>query len=83
MIQKVTELFSVWAVLCAVPAYACPTVFAPLAIKHFSTLAALPSAIFSIGYNLSGSCLAWHWSRRSEGVRGAEDLNPRTKSSRQ
>ncbi len=37
-----------------------------LAIKHFTPLAALPSAIFSIWHNLSGSLLAWHWSRSGQ-----------------
>jgi BASS family bile acid:Na+ symporter len=36
-----------------------------LALQHFSALAALPSAVFSIWHNLSGSFLAWCWSRRS------------------
>ena len=37
-----------------------------LAVKHFSTLAALPGAIFSIWHNLSGSLLASFWSRSEE-----------------
>ena len=36
-----------------------------LAIKHFSATAALPGAIFSIWHNLSGSALAFFWSKRS------------------
>jgi BASS family bile acid:Na+ symporter len=36
-----------------------------LAIKHFTTTAALPGAIFSIWHNLSGSVLAGFWSKRS------------------
>jgi len=32
-----------------------------LAIKYFSTMAALPGAIFSIWHNLSGSLLAFYW----------------------
>ena len=36
-----------------------------LAIKHFSAAAALPGAIFSIWHNLSGSTLAFFWSKRS------------------
>jgi bile acid:Na+ symporter, BASS family len=32
-----------------------------LAIKYFSFFAALPSAIYSIWHNLSGSCLATYW----------------------
>jgi BASS family bile acid:Na+ symporter len=35
-----------------------------LAVKYFSTAAALPGALFSIWHNLSGSALAGHWSRR-------------------
>ncbi len=35
-----------------------------LAIKHFSVAAALPGAIFSIWHNLSGSALAFFWSRK-------------------
>lgn len=34
-----------------------------LAIKHFSAAAALPGAIFSIWHNLSGSILAFFWSK--------------------
>jgi BASS family bile acid:Na+ symporter len=35
-----------------------------LAIKHFSAAAALPGAIFSIWHNLSGSFLAYLWSKK-------------------
>ncbi|EKF76046.1 Na+ symporter family protein [Alcanivorax hongdengensis A-11-3] len=35
-----------------------------LAVKHFSTLAALPGALFSIWHNLSGSMLAALWQRK-------------------
>ena len=35
-----------------------------LAVKYFSTTAALPGALFSIWHNLSGSLLAGWWSRR-------------------
>jgi BASS family bile acid:Na+ symporter len=34
-----------------------------LAIKHFTAVAALPGAIFSIWHNLSGAFLAGHWSK--------------------
>lgn len=34
-----------------------------LADKYFSVAAALPGAFFSIWHNVSGSCLAWFWSR--------------------
>lgn len=36
-----------------------------LASAHFSALAALPGALFSIWHNLSGSVLASRWSRRA------------------
>lgn len=36
-----------------------------LAIKHFTAVAALPGAIFSIWHNLSGAFLAGHWSGNS------------------
>ena len=35
-----------------------------LAIKHFSAAAALPGAVFSIWHNLSGSALAFFWSKK-------------------
>ena len=35
-----------------------------LAIKHFSATAALPGAVFSIWHNLSGSALAFFWSKK-------------------
>ncbi|MCG6937725.1 MAG: bile acid:sodium symporter family protein [Gammaproteobacteria bacterium] len=34
-----------------------------LAIKHFSAAAALPGAMFSIWHNISGSVMAYFWSR--------------------
>lgn len=37
---------------------------AALATAHFSPLAAVPSAIFSVWHNLSGSWLATYWSKR-------------------
>jgi len=39
-----------------------------LAIKHFTAVAALPGAIFSIWHNLSGAFLAGHWSKQSVSV---------------
>jgi BASS family bile acid:Na+ symporter len=36
-----------------------------LAIKHFSAAAALPGAVFSIWHNISGSTLAFIWSKKS------------------
>ena len=41
-----------------------------LAVQHFSALAALPGALFSIWHNLSGSALAGFWSHRAGGHRG-------------
>jgi BASS family bile acid:Na+ symporter len=35
-----------------------------LAVEHFTALAALPGAVFSVWHNLSGSLLAAVWSRR-------------------
>ncbi|AFV23385.1 Sodium-dependent transporter [Methanolobus psychrophilus R15] len=35
-----------------------------LAIKHFSAIAALPGALFSIWHNISGSFLASYWNRK-------------------
>jgi BASS family bile acid:Na+ symporter len=35
-----------------------------LAIKYFSSMAALPGAMFSIWHNISGSLLASFWRRR-------------------
>ncbi|MDE3723286.1 bile acid:sodium symporter family protein [Nocardiopsis sp. N85] len=36
-----------------------------LATAHFSPLAALPGALFSVWHNMSGSVLATYWARRS------------------
>jgi BASS family bile acid:Na+ symporter len=47
-----------------------------LAQDYFSVLAALPGALFSIWHNISGSVLAWHWSRRSEEDVGAREAHP-------
>lgn len=35
-----------------------------LALKHFSPLAALPGALFSVWHNVTGAALAAHWVRR-------------------
>ncbi len=35
-----------------------------LARTHFGALAALPSAMFSVWHNISGSALAWWWRRK-------------------
>jgi len=37
-----------------------------LSIKHFTAVAALPGAIFSIWHNLSGAFLAGHWAKEKE-----------------
>ena len=37
-----------------------------LADKYFSVAAALPGAFFSIWHNVSGSFLAWYWSRNRQ-----------------
>ena len=39
---------------------------ATLAATHFSPLAAVPSAIFSVWHNISGSLLATYWSKKAE-----------------
>jgi len=39
-----------------------------LANLHFSVLAALPSAIFSVWHNISGSVLAWWWRKNTEEI---------------
>ncbi|MBT2575304.1 bile acid:sodium symporter family protein [Bacillus sp. ISL-51] len=39
---------------------------AALATAHFSPLSAVPSAIFSVWHNLSGSILATYWSKKKE-----------------
>jgi bile acid:Na+ symporter, BASS family len=41
-----------------------------LAVKYFSSAAALPGAVFSVWHNLSGSLLASLWSRRPVAERG-------------
>jgi BASS family bile acid:Na+ symporter len=41
---------------------------AALATAHFSPIAALPGAIFSVWHNVSGSLLAGYWARRSQKV---------------
>ena len=37
-----------------------------LAQTYFSTMAALPGALFSIWHNITGSVMAWHWGRKTE-----------------
>ena len=41
-----------------------------LARAHFGAIAALPSAIFSVWHNISGSALAWWWRRQDEKMKG-------------
>jgi BASS family bile acid:Na+ symporter len=43
---------------------------AALAAAHFSPLAAVPSALFSVWHNLSGSALATWFARRTGEERG-------------
>ncbi len=45
-----------------------------LAVKHFSIVAAIPGAIFSIWHNLSGSFLAGYWSFRSSRIEPGKNL---------
>ncbi|KAA0955500.1 bile acid:sodium symporter family protein [Sporosarcina sp. ANT_H38] len=51
---------------------------AVLAAAHFSPLAAVPSAIFSVWHNISGSLLATWWSKKTEVTEEvvAEKLEP-------
>jgi BASS family bile acid:Na+ symporter len=49
---------------------------AALATAHFSPLAALPAALFSVWHNLSGSALATWWARRPPAARAT--TAPRT-----
>ncbi|MEC1633894.1 bile acid:sodium symporter family protein [Bacillus mojavensis] len=46
---------------------------AALATAHFSPLSAVPSAIFSVWHNLSGSLLATYWSKKGKNQK--EDSN--------
>ncbi|BDG80303.1 MULTISPECIES: bile acid:sodium symporter family transporter [Bacillus] len=46
---------------------------AALATAHFSPLSAVPSAIFSVWHNLSGSLLATYWSKKGKNPK--EDSN--------
>ncbi len=43
-----------------------------LAIQYFSSLAALPGALFSIWHNLSGSLLAYYWRQKTDETRSGE-----------
>jgi BASS family bile acid:Na+ symporter len=45
---------------------------AALATAHFSPLAAVPSAIFSVWHNISGPILATYWSKKAEKEIGEE-----------
>ena len=44
-----------------------------LAVKHFSVMAAIPGALFSIWHNLSGSFLAGYWSFKESGKKAEEN----------
>ncbi|MFP3509223.1 bile acid:sodium symporter family protein [Peribacillus sp. SIMBA_075] len=44
---------------------------AALATAHFSPLAAVPSAIFSVWHNISGPLLATYWSKRAHKIKGS------------
>ena len=39
---------------------------AALAMAHLNPIAALPSAIFSVWHNISGSMLAGYWAKRDK-----------------
>jgi len=49
---------------------------ATLATAHFTPLAALPGAIFSVWHNVSGAVLAAYWRRRSTAARGSAERAP-------
>ncbi len=44
-----------------------------LAIKHFTVIAAIPGALFSIWHNLSGSLLAGYWNFKKSGEKTEEN----------
>ncbi|MBM7702016.1 bile acid:sodium symporter family protein [Metabacillus iocasae] len=46
---------------------------AALAVAHFSPLAAVPSAIFSVWHNISGPLLATWWGKRKQSVETTND----------
>ncbi|MCP4181000.1 MAG: bile acid:sodium symporter family protein [bacterium] len=39
-----------------------------LAVKYFSSIAALPSAVYSVWHNISGSCLATYWGAKKNKI---------------
>jgi BASS family bile acid:Na+ symporter len=49
-----------------------------LAIKHFTAIAALPGAIYSIWHNLSGAILAGYWSKK--GIQDTDKVKDKNKS---
>ncbi|GLQ74417.1 bile acid:sodium symporter family protein [Vibrio penaeicida] len=51
-----------------------------LALKFFTPLSALPAGIFSIWHNLSGSVLAYFWSKDSAQPDGEENLKEQASS---
>ena len=40
-----------------------------LAKNHFSIMAALPGAVFSVWHNISGSLIAGYWTRKMEAMK--------------
>lgn len=46
-----------------------------LALAHFSPIAAVPSALFSVWHNISGPILATWWGKRSEGLPSDDEHN--------
>jgi bile acid:Na+ symporter, BASS family len=51
---------------------------AALAVAHFSPLAAVPSAIFSVWHNISGPLLATWWGKRANRLEQAESPAAKT-----
>jgi BASS family bile acid:Na+ symporter len=46
-----------------------------LARAHFGALAALPSAMFSVWHNISGSVLAWWWRKKDKNIQPRINTN--------
>lgn len=46
-----------------------------LAMAHFSPLAAVPGAIFSVWHNISGSFLANYWGKKAEKLEGQKEMD--------
>ena len=47
-----------------------------LAMAHFSPLTAVPSAVFSVWHNISGSLLATYWARKAEKLAREKQQQP-------